>query len=69
MVLTLRGKGAEEETLRFEADSVIVGSDDLCDVIVPDDGVDSRQAVLVAREDHVEVFDIGISGGQMILRR
>ena len=39
MVLTLRGKGSEEQTLRFEADSVIVGSDDLCDVTVSDDGV------------------------------
>jgi len=66
MVLTLRGKGSEEQTLRFEADSVIVGSDDLCDVTVSDDGVDSRQAVLVARENHVEIFDIGISGGVLV---
>ena len=66
MVLTLRGTNTEEQTLRFEADSVIVGSDDLCDVTVPDEGVDSRQAVLVARDDHVEVFDIGISGGVLV---
>jgi len=66
MVLTLRGTGTEEQTLRFGADSVIIGSDDLCDVTVPDDGVDSRQAVLVAREDHVEVFDIGVSGGLLV---
>ncbi|MHC4954221.1 MAG: SpoIIE family protein phosphatase [Planctomycetota bacterium] len=66
MLLTLRAPGSEEQTLRFEAESVLVGSDDMCDVTLTDEGVDSREAVLVAREKHVELFHIGVSGGVLV---
>ncbi len=66
IVLTLRATNAEEETLRFDADSVLVGSDDLCDVTIPDEGVDARQCVLVARDDQIEMFHIGVSGGVLV---
>ena len=66
IVLTLKAANAEEETLRFEADSVLVGADDLCDVTIPDEGVDARQCGLVARDDHVEMFHIGVSGGVLV---
>ncbi|MHC4938452.1 MAG: SpoIIE family protein phosphatase [Planctomycetota bacterium] len=66
MVLTLRSSGEEAKTLRFERETVVVGADDLCDVVIAQDGVDPRQAVLIPRETHVDLFDIGVSGGILV---
>jgi len=66
MVLTIKGAAGEARTLRFDRDTVVVGADDLCDVVIAEDGVDDRQAVLIPRESHVDLFDIGISGGVLV---
>ncbi|MEM8882874.1 MAG: SpoIIE family protein phosphatase [Planctomycetota bacterium] len=66
LVLTLGAAGGESKTLRFDQDTVTIGSDHLCDVIVEDEGVADRQAVLIPREAHVDLFDIGISGGVLV---
>ncbi|MHC4450254.1 MAG: SpoIIE family protein phosphatase [Planctomycetota bacterium] len=66
MVLTLRDSGEEPKTLRLDQETVVIGADGLCDVVIDQDGVDPRQAVLIPRENHVDLFDIGVSGGVLV---
>jgi len=66
MVLTLRSSGGDPRTLRFDQKTVVVGADDLCDVVIAEDGVDERQAVLIPRESHVDMFDVGVAGGVLV---
>ncbi|MHC4848314.1 MAG: SpoIIE family protein phosphatase, partial [Planctomycetota bacterium] len=66
MVLILRDSGEEPKTLRLDQETVVIGADGLCDVVIDQDGVDPRQAVLIPRENHVDLFDIGVSGGVLV---
>ena len=66
MVLTMRDSGEEPRTQRFDQETVVIGSDGRCDVVLAHDEVDARQAVLIPRENHVDLFDIGTSGGVLV---
>lgn len=64
--LLLRGPEGTERRLDFDRGKVTLGADPLCDITIPDEGVDAEQAVLVQRGEAVELFDIGESGGVLV---
>jgi len=61
--LCLRDVSGQERRLEFEQNRLTVGSATRCDIAITDDGVDDEQVVLLARGNHVEFFDIGVSRG------
>jgi serine phosphatase RsbU (regulator of sigma subunit) len=64
--LAIKGADGQERRLDFDRSKVTIGANPLCDVPLPDPGVDPEQCVLVARADKVELFDIGESGGVLV---
>ena len=58
--------GAEPRRLEFEQKTVILGSDSLCDLCLEGPGIDARHAVIIPRETHVDLFDIGVTGGVLV---
>jgi sigma-B regulation protein RsbU (phosphoserine phosphatase) len=64
--LTIKGPDGQEKRASFDAGKVTIGSDPRCDVAITDPGVCAEQCVIVEREDRVELFDIGESGGVLI---
>jgi sigma-B regulation protein RsbU (phosphoserine phosphatase) len=64
--LAIKGADGLEKRLDFDRAKITIGSNPLCDIPLPDAGVDAEQCVLVARGDKVELFDIGESGGVLV---
>ena len=64
--LTIKGPDGQERRVSFDAGKVTIGSDPRCDVAITDPGVSAEQCVIVERDDRVELFDIGESGGVLI---
>jgi sigma-B regulation protein RsbU (phosphoserine phosphatase) len=64
--LTIKGPDGQERRVDFGAGKVTVGSDPRCDVPITDPGVSPEQCVIVERDDSVELFDIGESGGVLL---
>jgi len=64
--LALKGADGQEKRLDFDRTKVTIGSNPLCDVALTDVGVDPEQAILVERDEKVELFDIGESGGVLV---
>jgi len=64
--LAIKGADGQEKRLDFDRAKVTIGSNPLCDLALPDAGVDPEQCVLVTRADKVELFDIGESGGVLV---
>ncbi|MHC4160747.1 MAG: SpoIIE family protein phosphatase [Planctomycetota bacterium] len=64
--LTIRGPDGQERRVEFGGGKVTVGSDPRCDVAITDPGVSAEQCVIVERDDGVELFDIGESGGVLL---
>jgi sigma-B regulation protein RsbU (phosphoserine phosphatase) len=64
--LVRKGPGGETQRLEFDRPKITLGSDPLCDVTIADEGVAGEQAVLVQRDDHHEIFDIGERGGVLV---
>jgi serine phosphatase RsbU (regulator of sigma subunit) len=64
--LTIKGPDGQEKRVDFDAGKVTVGSDPRCDVAITDPGVSAEQCVIVERDDRVELFDIGESGGVLL---
>ena len=66
IALAIRGPESAEKRVDFDQTKVTIGSDPRCDVAITDPGVDPEQCVIVERDDCVELFDIGESGGVLL---
>jgi len=64
--LVVKAPDGETHRVEFDRPKITLGSDPLCDVTIAEEGVEAEQAVLVAREDRHELFDIGEKGGVLL---
>ena len=64
--LAIRRERGVERRYEFDKDKITIGANPLCDITVPDRGVDAEQTLLIARTDGVELFDIGARPGTLV---
>ncbi|MHC4958407.1 MAG: SpoIIE family protein phosphatase [Planctomycetota bacterium] len=66
IVLSVSSGAGPARQVDFSQAKVTIGSDPLCDIFVPDDGVDKQQALLIRRGRGIELFDIGETSGVLV---
>jgi sigma-B regulation protein RsbU (phosphoserine phosphatase) len=64
--LTIRDPDGQLRRADFDSLKITIGSDPPCDVSLTEPGVAAEQAVLVARGEGVELYDIGELGGVLV---
>jgi sigma-B regulation protein RsbU (phosphoserine phosphatase) len=64
--LAIRDPDGQVHRAEFDSPKVTIGTDPLCDIPLDDPGVEAEQALLVARGEDIELFDIGQKGGVLL---
>jgi len=64
--LAIRSPDGQVHRAEFDSPKVTIGADPLCDIPLDDPEAEAEQALLVARGEDIELFDIGQKGGVLL---